>query len=126
MGQPALPWDADYMTLHTFGYGHVYVIEDEMFPLFKEKLSWENVQPGDMLWLEPKRYGGARRIIRCPITEGAEKLEKARNAVLEEAHRYSKRKEVNWEPLIFEQQLRRMEIEERIHGRLQELRTGDQ
>ena len=119
MGQPMLAWDADYMALHTFGYAHVYVIEENQFDIFSQKMDMEELRPGDMLWIEPKRYGGARRIIRCGLSDGAERLERVRNDILREAHCYSKRREVDWEPLVFELQLRRMEVEERLHARLQ-------
>lgn len=84
------------MCLHSFGYAHVYVVEDDMFALFRERLQMEELRPGDMLWLEPARYGGARRLIRCGLGDGAEKLERCRDDILRDAHCYSKKKIVSW------------------------------
>ena len=74
-----LLWDPDYMTQQTFGYAHIYVIEEEMFELFREKLAWPELLPGDLLRFDPD---GTRSLIRCSLADGTEKLESVRNTLL--------------------------------------------
>jgi hypothetical protein len=125
-GDAVLPYDAEYMAYHTFGYGRVYVIADKKFADFKEKIGKPSLQPGDMVWIEPARFGGNCRVISYDSQAAVGVREAQRNRIIEDAHRYSKHKIVPFGGVVFEASARRMEIEERIKTKLQVLRSDDE
>ncbi len=125
-GDAVMPYDADYMAYHTFGYGRVYVVTEKRFADFKKKIGKPNLQPGDMVWMEPARFGGNCRIISYDSQSAVGVREAQRNRVIEDAHRYSKHKAVTFGSVMFESSARRMEIEERIKAKIQVLRSDDQ
>ena len=125
-GDAILPYDADYMAYHTFGYGRVYVIAGKQFATFRKKINKPSLQPGDLLWIEPIRFGGNCQIVSYDPNMAAGVREYRRNKIVEDAHRYSKHKIVSFGSVVFESAARRLEIEDRIKSRLEELRSGDE
>lgn len=125
-GDASLPYDADYMAYHTFGYGRVYVVAEKQFSIFKKKINKPSLQPGDLLWIEPICFGGNCQIVSYDPTAVAGVREYRRNKIVEDAHHYSKKKAVSFGTIVFEAAARRLEVEERIKTRLAELRSGDE
>ena len=123
IGDPFLPYDADYMALHSLGYGRVYVVEDWLMSAFGQAIG-ERLNPGDLVLLEPARFGGAHRVLPCAPGESAEAREERRNAVLAEVHRYSKHKAYDFGQVVFEAAARRADMEERFRARMEELRLS--
>ena len=124
-GNPVLPYDADYMAYHTFGYARVYVVPEKQFEAFRKKSGRASLQPGDLLWIEPACFGGRWKTVPYDPAEPSGVRESRRNAVIEDAHRYSKHKTVSYGSVVFESAARHMEVEERIRSRLAELRSMD-
>ncbi len=125
IGDPLLPYDAEYMAYHTFGYGRVYVVDKNYFEAFRKSPYGHDLKPGDMIWIEPARFGGNTRIVRYDPQDPAGMREYRRNQLVEEAHGYSKRKNVSFGAVVFETKARRMEVEEHFKIRLEEIRSND-
>ncbi len=125
-GDAVLPYDAEYMAYHTFGYGRVYVIAEKRFADFKEKIGKPSLQPGDMVWIEPACFGGNCRVVSYDAQAPVGVRETQRNRIIEDAHRYSKHKMVSFGSVVFEASARRLEIEERIKAKLLILRSDDE
>lgn len=126
IGDPLLPYDAEYMAYHTFGYGRVYVVDKSMFEGFKKSEYGSDLKPGDMIWIEPARFGGNTRIIRYDPQDPAGVREYRRNKLVEDAHGYSKKKNVSFGAVVFEAKARRIEVEEHFKIRLEEIRSNDE
>jgi len=126
LGAPVLPYDADYMALHSFGYARVFVIAEKQFIAFCRKLGREGITPGDMLWIEPDCFGGTVRVISCSPQAVLDERERVRDRILHEAHCYSKNKSVCFGQVVFEAAARLIEAEERMRLRLEEMHAADE
>lgn len=126
IGNAILPYDPDYMALHSFGLARVYVIEEKQFGAFLKKMNRKDIRPGDMLWIEPVNFGGSIRVIPYDPDAVLDVKEQIRDEILRQAHGYSKHKSISYGPVIFEASARVMEAEERIKARLEEARHADE
>ena len=124
IGDPFLPYDAEYMALHSIGYGRVYVVEDWLLNAFAQAIDEKNLNPGDLVVLEPARFGGAHQVIPYVPGESADAREEKRARVLADMHHYSKRKAYAFGEVIFEPAARKIDMEERLRSRIDALRAS--
>jgi len=110
---PTLPYDAQGFADSTYGYGRTYLVPDDSFALVKDCFGTE-IQPGDIVFVEPVRFGGKRTIYS--YCEYPEKY--LRDSLYMYLHdqilHYSKHKEVPFHGICFEEKAREMEREKRI------------
>ena len=124
-GQPVLPYDVHYAARHSFGYGRVYLIEPNQFSAFQSHLG-PDIHMGDVIWIEPVRYGGNSRVISYCSDDKPSVREKIMDDLLAQVHCFSKHKLYDFSSVVFEETARRKETENRIHGMLDALRQNNQ
>ena len=122
---PVMPYDVEYVARHSFGYGRVYRIEPNQFRAFQLNLG-HDIHMGDILWMEPVRYGGACHVIPFHQDESLASREQTVEKILKDLHCYSKHKLYDYKCVSFEDAVRRKETENRIHSMISELRQNNQ
>ncbi len=100
------PFDADEIAAHNFGYAITCRIPEKMHDPLKSRLK-KDYTPGDILFVEPKRFGGNIRI--CGKDE-----KDAVNQVWQRAHCYSKDRKYSFGDVPFEFDARNIENREMI------------
>ncbi len=124
-GSPYVPYDAEHVARHAFGYGRVYLVEPNQFRAFQMNIGQE-VHMGDILWCEPVKYGGDTCVLSFHDTDSAAEREKITERLLKKVHCYSKHKIYDYVDVVFEESARRKETEHRIHSLISELRKSNQ
>lgn len=115
LGEPVLPYDADDTAAHAFGYARVYTLSPRFFEAFRKKME-PGLKPGDILVIEPKRFGGMKRLIQYSSASGTPEREACRKELLLHMHRYSKNKSYDFDGIVFETSARRLELELRLQA----------
>ena len=124
-GSPFLPYDSEYVARHSFGYVRVYRIEPNQFRAFQMNLG-HDIHLGDIIWMEPVRYGGACHILPFHTGDTLAERERTIEKLLKDVHCYSKHKLYDYSSVSFEDAVRRKETENRIHSMISELRNSSQ
>ena len=105
--EPYYPIDADEIAKHNFGYAVTCRVSERMHAALSRRLKKEYT-PGDILFAEPKRFGGNIRVLD-PEEKDAVK------AVWQRAHCYSKDRKYPFGDVQFEFDARNIENRELIH-----------
>ncbi len=100
------PFDADNVASHNFGYAITFQTSESMHKQISARLK-KDYTPGDILFVEPKRFGGHVRII------GKDEKE-ATKQVWQRAHCYSKDRKYPFGDVQFEFDARNIENREMI------------
>ncbi len=104
--EPYYPVDADQIAAHNFGHAVTCRVSEEM----RERLAYrlkKNYTPGDLLFVDPKRYGGHTRVFGCKEKDVA-------YLVWQRAHSYSKNRRYSFGDVRFEYEARSTENRETI------------
>ncbi len=123
-GNPILPYDADLLARHSFGYGRVYVIEAGQFSSFQKQIA-RPVQMGDMLLVNPVRFGGDVKTFPYKGGMRSDAREYGQEQALALLHSYSKHKLYDFGAVLFESSARRREMEERIRQTISSQKESD-
>ena len=100
------PFDADNVASHNFGYAITFRASENMHKQLAARLK-KDYTPGDILFVEPKRFGGLVRII------GKDEKDAAKQ-VWQRAHCYSKDRKYPFGDVQFEFDARNIENREMI------------
>ena len=100
------PFDADDIASHNFGYAITCRISEKMHDALKSRLK-KDYTPGDILFAEPKRFGGAVRIISKDDPDPVKQA-------WTRAHCYSKDRKYSFGDVQFEYDARNIENREKI------------
>ena len=98
------PYDFDIFAGYTFGYSRTYVIPPNMMNAFQGMFS-QTIDAGDVIWLEPVKFGGFIEIFRLSEYAKNRQREKLVKTLLDRAHEYSKRKFIVYDGIAFEDEL---------------------
>ena len=113
IGAVTMPYDVTAYKKHTAGYGWTFVIDSGMMVEYQARMH-DTVKPGDILWIEPRRFGGESK--RFPYLDVEHKWQK--DNILDElqklTYEYSKGKSVPFGSIKFEPELRGIERDKRI------------
>ncbi len=100
------PFDADDIAGHNFGYAITFRVSEKMHRPLAARLK-KDYTPGDILFVEPKRYGGSIRIV-------GKDEEDPVGQVWRRAHVYSKNRKYSFGDVQFEFDARNVENRELI------------
>lgn len=100
------PFDTDEFASHAFGYGLTFALPETYYLSVKKRLRKE-FDLGDILFVEPKRYGGTVRV----YNPGASKV---CDQIQAKVHLYSKHKSYSFGHVQFEYDARSIAQHERI------------
>ena len=100
------PFDADDIASHNFGYAVTFRVSENIHKQLAARLK-KDYTPGDILFVEPKRYGGLVRII------GKDEKNAAKQ-VWQRAHCFSKDRKYSFGDVQFEFDARNIENREMI------------
>lgn len=100
------PFDADDIAAHNFGHAITYQVAEKLHNTLKNRLK-KDYTPGDILFIEPKRFGGAVRIISKDDPDPVKQ-------VWTRAHCYSKDRKYFFGDIQFEFDARIIENREKI------------
>ena len=101
------PFDADDIASHNFGYAITCRVSEKMHSTLAKRLK-KDYTPGDILFVEPKRFGGHIRIT------GKEEKDAVKQ-VWERAHSFSKDRKYSFGDVQFEFDARNVENRELIN-----------
>ena len=124
-GNPILPYDADYVARHCYGHARVFLIASCEFKAFQNHIG-KDIHPGDVIWMEPVRYGGNSQVYVYSTQDSAVTRERVRDELLHKAYVFSKNRDVPYTGIVFESAARRQETEIRVHEMLSILKEDNQ
>lgn len=101
--QGELPYDGDEFARKTAAFCRIYAIEDKLLERFAEAVRQE-VRPGDIIVLEPKRFGGKARVL--PYKPSQTRKQETMDKLLEVMCTYPRGKEINFGNVKFLSQAR--------------------
>ncbi len=113
IGAVTMPYDVKAYKKHTAGYGWTFVIDSSIMTEYQARMHVE-ISPGDILWIEPRRFGGDSKCF--PYLDIEHKWQK--DNILEElqnlTYEYSKGKTIPFGDIKYEPDLRGIERNKRI------------
>lgn len=101
--QGELPYDGSEFARRTVAFCRTYVVEDKLLERLAESVKQE-VRPGDIVVLEPKRFGGQARVL--PYKPSASRKKETMDRLFEEMCSYPRGKEVTFGSVKFLSQAR--------------------
>ncbi len=104
--EPYYPLDADDIASHNFGHAVTCQVSEKMHQPLAARLK-KDYLPGDLLFVDPRRYGGHVRII------GKDEKDAAKQ-VWQRSHCYSKNRKYSFGDVLFEYDARNLENREPI------------
>lgn len=107
------PFDADGVASHNFGYAITFRVAETMHRQLAKRLK-KDYTPGDILFAEPKRFGGQARVIGGDGRDADG--EDAAKQVWRRAHRYSKDRRYSFGNVLFEFDARDIERREQTEA----------
>lgn len=100
------PFNADDIAAHNFGYAITCRINEKLHDMLKNRLK-KDYTPGDILFVEPKRFGGTVRMISKDDPDPVKQA-------WTRAHCYSKDRKYSFGSVQFEYEARNIENREKI------------
>ena len=120
-----MPHDADEFFSHCYGYGRIAVLSDDKDLLGKlEKAKNLALNDGDVVLAEPRIFGGNAKLKHCSDLHNENVKKVFLKNLQEEIRTYSKHKQINYENIVFEKELRKIEQKYIADMRIKEIKNS--
>ena len=112
----SLPYDVKEFALHTYGFGKVFVLSEDLFDELQSKLNQAKFSKGDILLFEPGSFGGQIHVYPYRPNLSNNAYATVTKSLQDTLTRYSKRKPYRFGGLMFEEaarnRLKEIELED--------------
>lgn len=108
LGFATLAYDVSEFAHQTYGYGWTYLIDNEILDQIYARFA-RPLHPGDIVFIQPKRFGGDSEIIRYADLPERYQRDHAFDDLMKRVLCYSKGKDVDYHGVVFEREARKLE-----------------
>ena len=102
----SLPYDAAEFARHIYGFARAYAIVSEAFDEFSSRFSGANLACGDILMIEPRRFGGGTKVFPHRPGMTPERCQQTLDELTGLLVRYSKHKPYAFGSVLFVEEAR--------------------
>ena len=109
-----MPYDAEELARHIYGFARAYIVMPEAFTDFRTKFNKARLNEGDILIVEPRAFGGAIKVQQYREGLNASWYKGVTEDLTRSLQCYSKHKPYSYGSILFEDDARQMMREQEL------------